>query len=279
MSETGSYLMENPFEAERLELKTDERETRRQLRRVGLARGMSALDAGAGTGAVARVMAKLVGAEGRVAALDRSPERLREGAQLAAAARLANVSFVEGDVLAPPLEPASFDFVWSRFLFAYLEEPDRALARLVELAKPGGKVVVGEVDGQGIFHDPMPAAFAADLARIVAALRGRLDVLAGRKLYGRLRRADLAEVRVQVLPYHLHTDALTPVERRNWEIKLETIRPVGEMALGGAGAYTRFARRFMDHLFDPDALTYSVLFLAEGVRRSPPAVCRPHTLP
>src|SRR5262245_61364747 len=120
---TRSYLMDNVREAERLELKTDEAETRAQLALVGLQRGMHALDAGAGSGAVARTMAQEVGPSGRVVALDGSNERLEAGRHLAQEAGL-NVEFVCGDLLKPPFPPASFDFVWSRFTFEYLSNPD-----------------------------------------------------------------------------------------------------------------------------------------------------------
>ena len=52
----SSYAMENPQEAERLESKTDARLALEQLALVGLAEGMTVLDAGSGTGAVARAL-------------------------------------------------------------------------------------------------------------------------------------------------------------------------------------------------------------------------------
>ena len=41
---------------------------------------------------------------------------------------------------------------------------------------------------------------------------------------------------------------------------------VGMVALGGMEAYDRFVRTFLAFLEDPSSLTYSVLFLVEGVR-------------
>lgn len=264
--------MEGPLEVERLESKTDARAALEQLERVGLATGMSVLDAGSGTGAVARAVAARVGPEGRVVALDGSPRRSAAGAVLArserarADGRAAPLTFVAGDVTAPPLRPASFDLVWSRFLFGYLADPDLALARLVELARPGGKVVVGEVDGHGLFHWPLPPRVAEGMARFEAALRGAFDPYAGRKLYHRFRRVGLAQVKVHVLPYHLLTDEVSGAQLFNWRTKLETLRPLAAKALGGAEAYDAFSRDFLAMLQDPDTLTYSVLMLVEGVR-------------
>ncbi len=264
--------MENPLEIERLESKTDAAAALEQLALVGLAPGMSVLDAGSGTGAVARAIAARVGPRGRVVALDASAQRSAAGAVLARSARAldegraAPLTFVAGDVTAPPLRPTSFDLVWSRFLFGYLADPDLALARLVALARPGGKVVVGEVDGHGLFHWPVPPGLAEGMARFEAALRGAFDPYAGRKLYHRFRRAGLEQVKVHVLPYHLLTDEVSEAQLFNWRTKLQTLRPIAAKSLGGPEAYDAFAREFLAMLQDPDTLTYSVLMLVEGVR-------------
>lgn len=268
----SAYAMENPQEAERLESKTDARLALEQLALVGLVPGMTVLDAGSGTGAVARAIATSVGPGGRVVALDGSPERSATGAGLARSARAANdpslgtLTFVAGDVTAPPLRPGTFDLVWSRFLFGYLRDPDCALERLTALARPGGKVVVGEVDGHGLFHWPMPPAVARGLQAFEAALQGVFDPYAGRKLYHRFRKAGLEQVQVHVQPYHVLADEVNETQLFNWRLKLQTLRPIGVKALGSAEAYDAFAAEYLEMLRDPDALTYSVLFLVEGVR-------------
>lgn len=262
----GAYAMENPLEVERLESKTDADAALRQLELVGLAPGMAVLDAGSGTGAVARAIAARVGPAGRVVALDGSRERSLAGLGLAREAGAARLGFVTGDVTAPPLREASFDLVWSRFLFGYLSDPDLALARLAALARPGGKVVVGEVDGHGLFHWPVPPALAEAMPRFEAALRGVFDPYAGRKLYHRFRRCGLRDVKVHVLPYHVLAGEVSATQVFNWQVKLDTLRPIGARALGGEAAYDAFARDYLALLRDPDALTYSVLILVEGVR-------------
>src|SRR5262249_26207440 len=125
------YLMENPLEASRLEAKTDAQNVRHRLSLVGLAEGMRALDAGAGTGAVSRVMLELVGHNGEVVALDSSNERAQFGAK-----RAGQVRFVVSDLYRPALRPASFDFVWCEFVFEFLRRPDAAIAELVQLLRP-----------------------------------------------------------------------------------------------------------------------------------------------
>ena len=145
------YLMEAPEEAERLEQKTEAVASERLLNLAGLSNGMRALDAGAGTGAVARVMARLVGPSGSVVALDRSPDRLAYGRARAKDYGLDNVEFVRGDLQHGPIPGAPYDFIWCRFVFEYLEDPDLALDHLVRATRVGGKVVVADLDGNAVF--------------------------------------------------------------------------------------------------------------------------------
>jgi len=257
--------MEHEREADRLEAKTDAELARRHLELAGLAPGMRVLDAGSGTGAVSRVAAGLVGPAGRVVALDASPARSAAGRRLAEEAGCGNLAFVAGEVTAPPLREGSFDLVWSRFLFGYLPDPDAALAALGRLARPGGKVVVGEVDGHGLWHWPLPPRVAEVLPRLEAILGRAFDPCAGRKLYHRFRRAGLQRVKVHVLPYHLYTDSFSEAQRLNWGLKLDSLGRLGRKHLGEA-AWNAFARDYLAMLEDPDVLTYSVVIFAEGVR-------------
>src|SRR5260370_4212131 len=155
------YLMESALEAERLEAKTDSEAVRRRLELVGLRPGMRALDAGAGSGAVARVMAETVGPTGEVIAIDFPLDRIRHGSRLAKGSGVPNLSFVVDDLYSPGLREKSFDFVWCEFIFEYLADPDAVLAQLAALVRPGGKLVGRDRDGNGTFHYHSSAELAS----------------------------------------------------------------------------------------------------------------------
>jgi ubiquinone/menaquinone biosynthesis C-methylase UbiE len=260
--------MESPNEGERLEAKTEAAVTERLLSLVGLCPGMRALDAGAGTGAVARVMSRLVGLSGTVVAADQSVERLEQGRQLARQARLENLTFLRADLDAGPIPAPPFDFVWCRFVFEYLRDPDQALTNLVASTRVGGKVVVGDLDGNAVFHHPCPSEVEHGLARVIQALDGRFDPYAGRKLYARFKRQKLSEVHVHVEPYHLYAGAASEAAMQNWTQKLATIRPVAIGGFDSESEFDRWAVSFLDLLRNPDSFTYSVLVLVEGTRTS-----------
>ena len=261
-----SYLMEDSREGSRLEAKTDREDVNRRLRFFEFRKGMRVLDAGAGTGAVARVLADLVGPTGDVTALDFSFERSAHGRHLALDRKVTNLRFLVSDLYAPALRPASFDFVWCEFVFEYLKDPDAVLRQLAQLVRSGGSLVVADLDGNGMFHYPLPPGIEVGLQKIQRGLEGSFDPFAGRKIYHRFRAAGLAPIRVEAIPYHLYPGAAAESTVRLWQEKLKILRPRGSPALGGPEAYDRFADSFLDLLRDPDALTYSILFLVEWKR-------------
>jgi ubiquinone/menaquinone biosynthesis C-methylase UbiE len=267
MTAHATYLMESPAEAARLEAKTDDAVSARLLEHAGLRRGMSAADAGAGTGAVARVMSRIVGERGRVAAIDGSEARLAEGEVKANALGLSNLEFLRAELGADALPGGPYDFVWCRFVFEYLSDPDRVLEGLVRSVAVGGKLVVADLDGNAVQHYPYPPEVERDMAIVLEALRDRFDPYAGRKLFSRFRQhAQLTDVRVHVEPYHLYAGAAPDAALENWVQKLRTIRPIVMARCGAGFDYDRFEAGFLGVLRDPDTLTYSNLIVVEAVR-------------
>jgi ubiquinone/menaquinone biosynthesis C-methylase UbiE len=257
--------MEDPAEALRLERKTSAQLSRRLLRLTRLRKGQTALDAGTGTGAVARVMAELVGPTGSVVAVDRSHSRILHGAALAEETMGGPLQFLDADLYALPMETASFDYVWCRFVFEYLSEPEKALRELIRVTRPGGKVVIGDLDGNGVFHHPLSESLEAASKKLLEALKGRFDPYAGRKLYSLAYQCGLRDIRVHVFPYNLYAGSAPSEALVNWTQKFATIEPVASKILG-AEEYRKMVNEFMDLLRRPDTLSYSLLFLVEGIR-------------
>jgi ubiquinone/menaquinone biosynthesis C-methylase UbiE len=96
-----------------------------------------ALDSGTGTGALAFALAPLVR---EVVGVDLVPELL-ELAQRHAG-EFPNVSFVEGDAASLPFEGGSFDLACSLRTLHHIARPELAVAELVRVTRPGGRVLV-----------------------------------------------------------------------------------------------------------------------------------------
>ena len=122
--------------------------TRDVLVRAGIGPGMRVLDFGAGAGDVSLLLARLVGREGRVIAIDRAPEAVARARARFAALGVANVEVRTGDeTLAHELAgDAGFDAVVGRLVLLHQREPEDTLARLVRTLRPGGIAAFHEIE-------------------------------------------------------------------------------------------------------------------------------------
>src|SRR5690625_1638329 len=98
------------------------------------------LDVAGGTGLVGRTLARRVD---RAICVDATEAMLDAGRREAAEEGIHNIEVVPGDALALPTGP--FDGVVTRFSFHHLEEPRRALAAMVDVCRPGGRIAVKDL--------------------------------------------------------------------------------------------------------------------------------------
>ena len=114
------------------------------LRLLKVAKGSSVGDVGAGSGYMSLRLARLVGAEGKVYAVDVQPGMLQLLQQNAAKAKLANVVPVLGAIDDPKLPPATLDLIIMVDVYHEFSQPQRMLQRMREALKPGGRLALFE---------------------------------------------------------------------------------------------------------------------------------------
>lgn len=260
------YLMEDPAEAERLELKTKRDVVLRELAFLPLEPGLRVLEVGCGTGAVTRILAEKV-SPGLVVGLDFSRQRLCAGRKIVAIEGAGNVEFVCGDLFSCGLQEGRFDLVFSRCLFQYLagERGRHALEKMKRLARPGGRVAVADVDGMCLYRFPEDEAREKALQALLSALEPLgFDAFVGRKLYRMFREAGLQEIQVDIVPHHLITGKTDPLTRRAWEMKLAILEDHFEKAFGSRQEALDWKERFLQDLSDQDVLLYNLMFIVQG---------------
>jgi SAM-dependent methyltransferase len=143
-------------------------------------------------------LAETVGPTGRVVALDLDEACLtlaREEAQ-----RLGvNAEFKLG--AANDLQELSaYDLVFGRFVLTHLREPEKALERMAKATRPGGVVVIEDIQFTGHFAFPTCHAFDQYVAlyqEVVQRKGGDPNI--GLRLLGMFLDAGLAEVDLQVI--------------------------------------------------------------------------------
>jgi ubiquinone/menaquinone biosynthesis C-methylase UbiE len=125
--------------------------TRDALRRRALVRdaiaarsGERILDVGCGPGFYVAELADVVGRSGAIVGVDSSESMLRLGEQRCAG--LENVAFRLGEASALPVPDADFDVAFSVQVFEYVADTAAALSELRRALRPGGRVVIWDVD-------------------------------------------------------------------------------------------------------------------------------------
>ncbi len=98
------------------------------------------VDVGCGTGQMSLYLAR---ADRIVIGADLTRASLRLGAAAAARFRLEGVHFVETDLHHPGLKPRAFDVVYSSGVLHHTPNPKASFARMAQLARPGGTILVG----------------------------------------------------------------------------------------------------------------------------------------
>ncbi len=260
--------MESPCEGARIRQKTRSETTLEHLRLTGLGRGMSAIDVGCASGEVLREMARIV-YPARVVGFDLSADRIEESRAIDAELGFTNVDYQQGDVAAMPFDDDRFDLVWSRFLFEYLPRPQEALAELKRIVRPGGKVVVADLDGNCTFNYPLDDDLAAGLDQIfrIIGQKTGFDPYVGRKLYSYFHQVGFEDIRVDALPYHLIAGPPAAEIREQWAEKIRIFNDNFKMI--EPERYPQFQPlfdRFLDFLDREDSLTYSVVFIVQGTK-------------
>jgi SAM-dependent methyltransferase len=160
---------------------------------LGAAPGDRVLDAGCGPGFYVAETLERVGPGGSVVGVDASPPMLALAAKRSEGHD--NVSFHEGDVTALPVADADFDRALSVQVLEYVTDIPAALAELHRVLKPGGPVLLWDVDWATVSWR------SDDPARMERVLRGwdehLSDPVLPRRLSAELRAAGFEDVEMQ----------------------------------------------------------------------------------
>ncbi len=112
--------------------------TIRNMEMLGVSSGWKCLDVGAGFGSITKWLEKRVGPEGKVVITDIRPELHRETGD--------TVEIRQHNILTDELESNYYDLVHCRALLEHLSEPEKAISNMAKAVKPGGWLLIEELD-------------------------------------------------------------------------------------------------------------------------------------
>lgn len=160
------------------------------FRRAGIGRGMRVLDVGCGVGDVSMIAAALVGPEGSVLGIDRSPAALETARERVASQGFANVRFEQADL--NTIADGGFDAVIGRFILIHLPDPAASLRALARLLRPNGVLAFVEMDISVANSVPRTDLYTRCLNLITTVYRrGGMEPDMGSRLHAEFRAAGL----------------------------------------------------------------------------------------
>lgn len=175
--------------------------SRRHLASVGVGEGWRCLEVGAGAGGIAVWLADRVGPAGQVLATDLDTRFLHDHGR-------PNLDVLAHNIVSDPLDGA-FDLIHARAVLTHLPERDSVLARLVAALRPGGWLLIEDIDfgpaaGRALaqYVTASPHAVAA-MERIYLAIAAVFqgagaDPAIGTRLPAALAGAGLAGVEAEI---------------------------------------------------------------------------------
>ena len=164
---------------------------------LGAASGERILDVGCGPGFFCAELAEEVGPSGSVVGVDSSSAMLELAARRCAAHE--GVELRPGDAVSLPVDDAGFDAALCVQVLEYVPDPTVALSEMHRALRPGGRVLVWDVDWATV------SLHAQDPALTEKVLRAWDEHLTHpslpRTLAPRLRSAGFEEVRMEAHPF------------------------------------------------------------------------------
>jgi SAM-dependent methyltransferase len=168
---------------------------------IDLHPGQTVLDLGSGGGIDVLLSARRVGPTGKAIGLDMTDEMLDLARKNAAAAGVANVEFVKGEMEAMPLPDASVDVIIPNCVVNLSPDKEAVLREAFRVLTPGGRFAVSDVMAQG---KALPAELAGDMASWTGCIAGALEEHDYR---AKLAAAGFADIEVVVTQVYGQDDA------------------------------------------------------------------------
>lgn len=204
-------------------------------------------------------MAWHVGPAGRVIGIDASQAMVEESRRRASDLSLP-LDFRTGDAHCLEFDDGAFDAARADRVLQHLAHPERAVAELTRVARPGGRIVIAEPDwGTLIVDAPDRETTEVVLAEVASVTR---NSWMGRQLYGLVQRAGLCDITVSAF-----AGAITekPVADRLLYLAggLEHARESGKVSRAAAGHWEEALERGAAAGYFFSSIT---LFIVAGTR-------------
>jgi SAM-dependent methyltransferase len=261
MAKHIDYILDTDVECDRLERQDLLQGPDCVLKHIAAGPGMRILDAGSGSGAIARLLAARF-PETEIVGVDINPRFVEYAQKLAAAEGLTNLTFQVGDLENLPFEQPSFDIVWCQYVLYFVPDPALVLSEFRRVTRPSGQVIAK-------IHDPMTGNFPED-ERLQPLMEKLIDVatsgLRGKRLPSLFKNAGLADIDIEIETDPIYTvlGAIDAAHRRNFEeVVVGLTRRLAHL-FGGTDEANAFVADWLAYLDRDDTNTITTSWVAKG---------------
>jgi SAM-dependent methyltransferase len=261
----SKYAMEHDREAARLEKMgaLEFYDPATELKPLSFAAGQKALDVGCGSGNIAKYVADHFPGV-RVEGCDLSSVRIEQARELRKKQGKDDIRFFVSPIEKIDAPDNTYDRVTCRYLFEFLTDPMAAMRELRRVLKPGGQLLVVQLDGfLHNYHHGNPELDAM-LARLIEV--PPVDNFRGRKIPKMMLDNGFKDVDWQVSAYGWQGKQLAG-EKDNMYERLEFAAPlVGKCLGGGVEDGLRFRDLYCSEMSQPGSVLFYNKFLVRGTK-------------
>ncbi len=203
------FLGHSPVEQRRLQQQARElaQESTWLFDQIGIGPGSRVVEIGCGPQGCLELLSDRVGPEGYVIGVELSEPAVATARGFLADRGITNAEVRQGHGAATGLETQSFDFATARLVLVNIPEPEKIVAEMAALVKPGGVVALHEADWIAHLCDPaLPEWDRLMQALVTYSKENGIDLFIGRRIARMLRAAGLTDIRLNPLVHVYEPD-------------------------------------------------------------------------
>lgn len=267
----NSYIIESPQEGQRLEHQSSHPQYSLDLElpagSVQIAKDSTVLDAGCGTGLLARHLLKQTPHPIHLIGVDASTERLEQAKTFMTSigSTQHDVRFIEASLDKIPLSDQSIDHVFARYVFQHLSDPGKVTQELARVLKIGGKITVIDIDGVlfNLQTQNSKLQNSLDKLRMVNQQIKAFSPYVCKSIPRLFRQAGIQTT--QITPHNMIFASIDDreFEAHLWSERLNQARPLIEGILG-PNEFASFSQMYLEEILKGDELFYYTKFVIHG---------------
>lgn len=260
----SNYVLENDRESARLEKmsRISAYQPSEEVTKITFKQGQKVLDAGCGSGLVARYIADHYPGVS-VEACDLSPVRIEQAKEIRGKEGKQDIRFFVSRLESIDAPDCTYDRVTCRYVFEFLSDPMKVLSEFQRVLKPGGQLLVIQFDGFifNYFHRN------SELDGMLGIIRKELqmDMFLGRRIPSLMMDAGFIGVDWDVKAYGFKGEELEGEREQMWE-RLDFAMPALENVLGSREKAEKFRDIYCREMVKPGSVIFYNKFLVSGAK-------------